>query len=475
MRTSLVGLAVLNLTACAVGPDFTPPRSPAADEYQPPGVSQSFVQDGEIAYRWWKIYRCAALDTLVDDALRASPTLTAARAALRQANELVKAQRATLFPTLQAAYAPTRERDAVGTLSPTLANAQPLFTLQTAQVSVSYMLDVFGGNRRQIESAQALADAERYDLEAAYVALSSNVVAAAMQEASLRAQLKANEDIVQGEREALEILNRQVALGSIAQTAALAQEAALAAAEAQLPPLRKQLALQRDLLAVLAGRSPGEPPAQSFALADLAVPERLPLSLPAQLVRQRPDVLSAEAQLHYATAQVGVAVADLLPQINLTATLGGASTSLGTLLASGNTFWSAGATLSQVLFAGGALWHHKLAADAALDQAGAQYRSVVLGALQNVADTLYALQFDAQAIAADERAEQAARRSLETTRATLALGSITYLDLLTAQEAESQALSALAQARGSQLADTAALFVALGGGWWTRPQQPQAR
>jgi NodT family efflux transporter outer membrane factor (OMF) lipoprotein len=392
----------------------------------------------------------------------------AAQAALRQANELVKAQRAVLFPTLQASYAPTRERD-TGTLSPTLASAQPLFTLQTAQVSVSYMLDVFGGNRRQIESAQATAQSQRYELEAAYLTLTSNVVAAAIQEASVRGQIEANETVVRTARDALDILNRQLALGSIPQTAVMAQEAALAAAEAQLPPLRKQLAMQRDLLAVLAGRSPGEPPAATFELKTLTVPKDLPVSLPSALVRQRPDVLAAEEQLHYATAQVGVSIADLLPQISLTGNLGGASTSLSTLLASGNTFWSVGASLSQTLFAGGALWHHKLAADAALDAAGAQYRTVVLGALQNVADTLNALQFDAEAVAADERAELAARHSLEATRASLTQGSITYLDLLNSEQAQAQALSNLEQARGSHLADTAALFVALGGGWWNRP------
>jgi NodT family efflux transporter outer membrane factor (OMF) lipoprotein len=469
MRIARLAVLLLMLSSCAVGPTFKQPRSPPTDRYTAGELPRSFASGADVPYEWWKVYDCAPLDALVDSALQGSPTVKAAQAALRQANELVKAQRATLFPTLQASYAPTRERDAVGTLSPTLASAQPLFTLQTAQVSVSYMLDVFGGNRRQIESAQASAQAQRYELEAAYLTLTSNVVAAAIQEAAVRAQIQANETVVRSARDALDILKQQLALGSIAQTAVMAQEAALAAAEAQLPPLRKQLAVQRDLLAVLAGRSPGEPPAQTFELSALRIPLDLPLSLPATLVRQRPDVLAAEEQLHYATAQVGVAIADLLPQVNLTATLGGASTSVSSLLASGNTFWSAGANLSQTLFAGGALWHHKLAADAALDEAGAQYRTVVLGALQNVADTLYALQFDAEAVAANERAEGAARHSLEATRAALTQGSITYLELLNAEQARAQALSNLEQARGNHLADTAALFVALGGGWWNRP------
>jgi NodT family efflux transporter outer membrane factor (OMF) lipoprotein len=473
MKIAIPCLSALGLAACAVGPNFNPPHSLPTDRYMAADAQPSFASGADVPYEWWAIYGSAALNDVVDDALRGSPTVKAAQAALRQANELVKVQRATLFPGLQASYAPSRQRNAVGTLAPTLASSQPLFTLQTAQVSVSYMLDVFGGNRRQIESAQAQADSQRYDLEAAYLTLTSNVVAAAIEEASLRAQIKANEDIVRGEHDALDILNRQLTLGSIAQTGVLAQEAVLAASEAQLPPLRKQLAIQRDLLAVLTGRSPGEPPAATFDLSALSVPKNLPVSLPSALIRQRPDVLAAEGQLHVASAQVGVAIADLLPQINLTATLGGASTSLSTLLASGNTFWSVGANLSQTLFAGGALWHHKLAADAALDEAGAQYRTVVLGALQNVADTLYALQYDAQAVEANERAEQAARHSLDTTHASLSQGSITYLDLLNAEQAQAQAVSNLEQARANYLADTAALFVALGGGWWNRPDHPR--
>jgi len=473
MKSAVLGLTLVALTSCAVGPNFKAPQSPATDRYTASDPPLSLASGADIPYEWWKIYGSTALDELVDSALHGNPTVTAAQAALRQANELVKVQRASLFPGLQASYSPMRERNAVGTLAPTLASNQPLFTLQTAQVSVSYMLDVFGENRRQIESARAQADDQRFELEAAYLTLTSNVVTAAIQEAALRAQIKANEDIVRGERDGLDILNRQLVLGSIAQTAVMAQQAALAVAEAQLPPLRKQLAMQRDLLAVLVGRSPGEPLPQTFELAALSVPKDLPLSLPAALVRQRPDVLAAEAQLHVATAQVGVAIADMLPQINLTATLGGASTRLSTLLASGNTFWSAGADLSQTLFAGGALWHRKLATDAALNQAGAQYRTVVLGALQNVADTLYALQFDAQAVEANQAAEQAARSSLEATHANLTQGSITYLDLLNAEQAQAQAISNLEQARANHLADTAALFVALGGGWWNRPAHAQ--
>ena len=248
----------------------------------------------------------------------------------------------------------------------------------------------------------------------------------------------------------------------------MAQETALAASEASLPALHKQLAQQEDLLAILTGRFPAETTPPAFDLTDLRLPQELPLSVPSKLVRQRPDVLEAEAQLHAASAQVGVAIADLLPQIAITAQAGGASTSPGTLFAAGNTFWSAGASLTQTLFAGGALWHHKLAADAALDQAGEQYRSVVLGAFQNVADTLRALELDADAVAAAERANAAATATLTATRRNVEIGASSYLALLNAQQAYQQAALNLAQALANRYADTAALFQALGGGWWSQ-------
>jgi NodT family efflux transporter outer membrane factor (OMF) lipoprotein len=465
-----VTLACIGLAACAVGPDFRPPQSPPTDRYTAAGaLPWAFAVEGaDVPYAWWSLYRSPELNAVVEAALRGSPTLQAARASLRQADELVEAQRAVLLPTLQAGYTPSRQRDAITTLSPTLSSAQPLYTLHTAQVSVSYLLDVFGGGRRQIESAQALADSQRFELEAAFLTLTSNVVTTAINEAAVREQIRSIESIVKSERDGLDILRQQVAIGAVAQTAVMAQEAALAAAEAQLPPLRKQLAAARDQLATLCGRSPGEPPAQMFELSALNVPQDLPLSLPSSLIRQRPDILAAEAQLHYATAQVGVATADLLPQFNLTATLGGTSTDLATLFAGGNVFWTAGASLSQTLFAGGALWHHKRAAQAALDQAGAQYRIVVLTALQNVADTLYALEYDSQAVAAEERADTAARQSLLVTRRSLVEGSISQLELLNAEQAQAQASVGLAQARANQLTDAAALYAALGGGWWQR-------
>ncbi len=471
------------LASCAVGPTFRRPAAPPVDRYTTQalpghtssaptldGAAQRFVPGQDIPAEWWKVFDSPALDALVAQALKQNPTIEAARAALRQANELGAAQRGALFPQLDAGYSVSREQNPIGTLAPTLSSGQELFTLHTAQLSISYLLDVFGLERRQLESQQALADAQRFELEAAYLTLTSNVVAAAVEEASLRAQIDATNAIARSEREAVQILRRQYELGAVAMTDVMAQESLLASTEATLPALEKQLAAQRDLLAVLAGRFPGEGVTQRFELSGLALPQDLPVSLPARLVRQRPDVLAAEAQLHAASAQVGVAIADLLPQVTLTGTAGGASTTIGSLFAAGNTFWTAGASLSQTLFAGGALWHRERAARAALDQAGAQYRGVVLAACQQVADTLHALELDADAVGANARATQAASDTLAATRRNVELGSSSYLALLSAEQAYQQATLTLAQARANRLADTAALFQALGGGWWNRSE-----
>ncbi len=474
-RALLLALAVGALPGCALGPDFKPPAAPKVSGYTveplPPQSgedAQKYVSGMDIPGQWWSLFRSSALNDLVQQSLRRNPTLQAAQATLRQANENVAAQRGSYFPAADASYALSRNRDATGTLQPVLNSGAPVYSLHTAQVSVSYVFDLFGHNRRQVESAQAQADSQRYQLEAAYLTLTANVVTAAIQEASLRAQIASTTQILDSERESARILRRQFELGSVAETDVMAQDAAVANLEATLPPLQKQLAEQRHLLAALAGRFPSDEPSQTFELGDLTLPLEVPVSVPATLVRQRPDVLSAEAQLHSASADVGVATANLFPQITLTGTKGGTSTQFNQLLSSGNTFWSVGGSITQTLFQGGTLLHEKRAAVAALDAAGAQYRAVVLGAFQNVADTLTALQLDADAVGANSKAERAAADSLNATRHNVELGLASYLALLTAQQTYSQAVLNLAQARANRYSDTAALLQALGGGWWNR-------
>jgi NodT family efflux transporter outer membrane factor (OMF) lipoprotein len=466
-------LGALWLCGCAVGPDFKAPEAPKVTDYLPAPLApqtgtdaQKYVAAMDLPGRWWTLFHSEALNELVQQALASNPTLKAAQASLRQADETAAAQRGSYYPTAQAGYDFSRNRDATGTLQPTLNSGAPVYNLHTAQVSVSYLFDVFGLHRRQVESAQALADAQRYQLEAAYLTLTSNVVTAAIQEASLRAQIEATMQILNSERDSTRILRRQLELGSLSQADVMAQESAVATQEATLPPLQKQLATQRHLLTALVGRFPSDEPRQQFELSRLTLPLEVPVSVPAALVRQRPDILAAEAQLHSASAELGVATANLFPQIAVTGNYGGTSTVFSQMFASGNTFWSIGGSLTQTLFQGDALIHQRRAAAAALDAAGENYRAVVLAAFQNVADTLTALLLDADAVNACVKAEQAAANSLNATRHNVELGLASYLALLSAQQSYSQAALNLAQARANRYSDTAALLQALGGGWW---------
>ena len=475
MRRLPLTVVVAALCSCAVGPDFKKPDAPPVKDYltQPPpeqtgADAQKYVAGQDIPGQWWTLFQSPALDELVQQSLKNNPTLQAAQATLRQANENVAAQKGAFFPKVQAEYDFSRNRDPTGTLQPALNSGAPVYNLHTAQVSVSYMFDFFGLERRQVESLQAQADSQRFQLEAAYLTLTSNVVTTAIQEASLRAQIAATTEIVNSERETARILRRQFELGSIAETDVMATDAALANLEATLPPLEKQLAVQRHQLAALAGRFPSDEPSQKFELDALTLPVEIPLSVPSGLVRQRPDVLSAEAQLHVASAELGVATANLFPQISLTAAAGGTSTIFSQLFSSGNTYWIVGGSLTQTLFAGGTLIHQRRAAVAALDAAGAQYRAVVLAAFQNVADALTALQLDADAVNANLKAAQSGADSLKATRHNVELGLASYLALLTAEQTYNQAVLNLAQARANRYSDTAALLQALGGGWWNR-------
>jgi NodT family efflux transporter outer membrane factor (OMF) lipoprotein len=475
MRRAWAWCAALGLCAC-VGPNFHRPAPPSVGRYTaeplppgtaaaagPGGAAQRFLMEQEVPRDWWTRFGSEELDALVTEALRANPSVQAAQAALRQAVEIVAAQRGAFFPNVQASFDPSRQRNAVGVLAPTLSSGTALFNLYTAQVSVSYVPDVFGANRRQVESLAALAEASRFQLDATYLTLTANVVTTAIQESGLRAEIAATERVVALEREALSVLRRELELGAIAEGDVFAQEAVLAQLEATLPPLHRQLQSSRDLLAVLTGHLPADFKPVRFELDQLSLPTDLPLGVPSQLVERRPDVRAAEAQLHAATAQVGVAIASLLPQVTITGNIGSSATAMGDLFKSGTGFWSAGASLTQTLFAGGTLIHRKRAADAALDQAGALYRSAVLTAFQNAADALHALDTDADALSAAARAESAAQKSLEVVRHQLELGSVSYLALVNAEQTYQQALISSVQARANRYADTAALFQALGG------------
>jgi NodT family efflux transporter outer membrane factor (OMF) lipoprotein len=473
---------VIALTGCAVGPNYHRPAAPTTDSYtaqkQPTVVGgaatnadtapadagmQTFVAGQEPPAQWWHEFGSADLDALVAEALRANPNVQAAEAALRQAQENVAAGRGAYFPQVQLTGDASRNRNAVQVLAPTLSSGAPIFNLYTPQVSVSYIPDLFGANRRQVESLQAQAEASGDEYDAAYLTLAANVVTAAVQEAGLRAQLAATRQIIDTESESVQVMQHQLDLGAIAEADLIAQESALAVLEAGLPPLQKSLDQQRDMLAVLTGHLPSDPPAAQFELDAITLPATIPLSLPSKLVERRPDVRAAEAQLHAATANVGVAIANMLPQITLSGSLGSVATTTGKIFAGQSEFWSAGASLSQTLFAGGTLLHRERAARAALDQAGDEYREAVLTAFQNVADALRALAADADAVQAADRAATLSQASLDIARRQYQIGAVNSLSLLIAQQTYQQALVNRAQARTSRYVDTAALFQALGG------------
>jgi NodT family efflux transporter outer membrane factor (OMF) lipoprotein len=479
MRSFALLAAAALLCGCTLGPDFKPPDAPKADAYLPDGPmdfvaggidgseAQRIVQDLDIPGQWWGVFQSAELNGLIEQALHANPDIRAAAAALRVARENARAQRATLFPTLQGNFGASANQVPTILSAPT-ADGNYSYGLFTLGLSLTYNLDLWGANRRSIESLEALAEAQCFQLEGAYLSLASNVVAAAILEASLRAQIEATERIIATQRGTLDILNRQSGLGAVTGADIAAQQAALAQVEATLPPLQKALAQQRNLLATLIGRFPNQSLIERFRLADLRLPQELPLSLPSKMVVQRPDVRAAEANLHSASAQVGVATANQFPNITLNAGIATQALTIGTLFGPALPASVAGANVLQTLLDGGALAAKKRAAQAGLEQADAQYRSTVLTAFRNVADTLRALEYDALALKAAVAAEQATATSLTIARRRLELGDTTYIFVLTAELAHQQAALNRVQAQAARFTDTAALFQALGGGWWNR-------
>ncbi len=470
------------LAGCAVGPDFKPPAAPANSSYAPalldstPGItnvtggeSQHFLSGGDLPGEWWVLFRSKPLNDLIELALSNNPSLKAGQAALAVARENVLVQKGSYFPTLSGAFSAARQKTSEE-ISPTPNSGQLYFSLYTPQVSASYVPDVFGLNRRMVESVKAEEGQARFALAATHITLSANVAEAAIQEAALRGQIEATRQMVVINSNMLQTLREQFAKGYAARADVAAQESQLAQTEATLPPLLKQLAQQRDLLAALAGLFPGQELTGEFDLGSLQLPQELPVSLPSQLVAQRPDVRQAEENLHAASAQVGIAVANRLPTITLSADLGAMALEAGKMFSSGNGFWTLAGSVAQPIFEGGALLHKERAARAAYTQAAEQYRAAVLAAFQNVADSLHALQQDASGLKAAAAAQAAARVSLDLARKQFEAGYSSYLTLLNAEQAEQQAMLNLVQAQASRYADTVALFQALGGGWWHRAE-----
>ena len=509
IRTGFAAAFVIGvlLSACAVGPDFLRPEPPKKAGYAPKslpagtasaavygGDVQHFIEGRDIPFDWWTAFQCPALNALVEQALRANPTIEQAKAALKQAQEYVYAQQGYFYPTVQASYEYARYKVA-GNLAASVApgvqgngtaitafqnptnnptveggrhNKPLFFGFHTAQFTVGYTPDVFGLNRREVESLEAQAAVQRYELEATYITLAANVVAAAIQEVSVRTEIAAVNKIIEINTKGLELLRAQQKAGYAMGIDVAAQEAALAAAKALLPPLQSQFEQTRDLIRALVGNLPNEDVDQKFELSSLHLPTDLPLSIPSKLVEQRPDVGAAAEQLRQTNAEVGIAVANRLPIFSLTGATGGTATVFDQMFAPGGPFWTIIGNVTGTVFDGFTLLHQERAADQALYQAAAQYRSTVIAAYQDVADTLHALVSAADELSAANEAERAAKKTLDLTRAQMGAGYVNYLVLLQAEQTYEQALLTLVQAQTTRFGDTAALFEALGGGWWNR-------
>jgi len=471
-RRLLLGTAgVLTLAlagGCAVGPKVQVPAAvpqrygaEALPEATAGGDAQRFLQGRDVPAQWWNAFGSPELTRRVEAALAHSPTVASAQAALRRAREDVVVAGGTLYPSVDAAAGYTREKG-----GPVLgAPGDPTYTVYSASLNVSYKLDLFGAGRKGVEAAEAAADLRRWLLAGTYLSLASNVTTATIQEGSLGAQLQAGEEVLRLLQEQEAVTRQQVAIGTRAEGDLLALATQVAAAQAQLPPLRQQLEAVRNRLGVYLGRFPSESGLGTVGLDALTLPKELPVSLPSHLVRQRPDVLAAEAGLRVATAQVGIATANLLPQITLGGTLGSQASRSQDLFRGPSFAWSAGLNLLQPLFHGGSLRAQKRGAEAGLEQSVAEYKVTVLNAFANVADALGALQYDAQALDAQTAAEQTAARSLELVRAQYRIGSASYLQLLDATRQWNLARMGLIRSKAARLSDTAALYAALGGAW----------
>ena len=489
LRRTTMGLAVgLALAGCAVGPDFKTPDAPAnaGNSFTPgapvaetaaaktfAGDAQKFVAGKDIPADWWTMFHSAELDQLVRAALEHNPSMAGAQAALRQAEENYKADSGNLlYPNVNGQLGAERERaSAVSTFTP----SGEVFNVYSASVNVSYTIDAFGATRRELENSRAAVDYQRYQLEATYLTLSSNVVVTAIREAAARAQLKATNEVLDSQLKELAVIEKQFAIGAVPRTTLLTQRNQVAQTRATIPALEKQVAQAGHQLSVYVGKLPSEAGMPEFTLESLHLPQELPLSLPSNLVRQRPDIRASEALLHEASAQVGVATANLYPQITLSGSWGSQALHPNGLFSGNASYWSIGGGLLQPLFNGGALNAKRRAAIAAYDLANSQYQSTVLNAFQNVADTLRALESDADTLKAQVEVETTARESMDLSTRQFHLGGISYLVLLDAERNYQQSHVALVQAQAARYSDTAALFQALGGGWWNKPALAQAQ
>jgi len=467
-------VSFLGMIGCAVGPDFVRPEPPRVERYtygaEPTvttpaeGQAQRFEVNATVVADWWRLFNSSKLDDVVKEAMANNQTLQAAQASLRQSQDNLRAGYGVFYPQLDATFDAARLKS-----SPVRFNGNAtssIFNLYTLAGTVSYALDVFGGNRRAVENLQAQVGFQRYTLLGTYLALSGNIVNTVIAAVAYRAEIEATEQLISAEKEQIRITEAQVEAGTVPYVNVLSINSQLAATEATIPLLQQKLSQADHLLAILVGRSPAEWTSPRFDLADLTLPIDLPITLPSELVRQRPDILAAEAQLHSASAEIGVATAALFPSFTLNGTGGLNNTSITSLFTSASSFWSLGANVAAPLFHGGTLLSQRAAAIEGYRESLANYRQSVLSAFAQVADTLRALEHDADALQAQSNAVQTAEEALRLIQANYQAGIANYLQVLIANGQYHQAKIAYFQVLAQRFQDTVALFVALGGGWW---------
>jgi NodT family efflux transporter outer membrane factor (OMF) lipoprotein len=471
-RCGAVALPVL-MCGCAAGPNFVRPSAPAVTHYgyhEDPSVTQAaqgtaqrFAPGTMPVANWWQLFNSGKLNAIVDDALARNPGLEAARASLRQSQDGLRSGYGSFFPQVDADASATRQRYPPIKLGQHAPSS--VFNLFTLSASVSYALDVFGGERRLIESLKGQVDLQRANEQATRLMLASNIVNTVIARAAYESEIEATQQLIDLQREQVGLAEIQSQAGVVPYSTVLSLQSQLASYQATIPLLQQKLSQSDDLLATLAGYLPAEWNAPEIGLADLTLPSDLPVSLPSELVRQRPDILMAEATSHAASASIGVATAAMLPSFNLSGGYGVNGLTTGTLMAASGRAWNLGANATAPVFQGGTLWFKRKAAIDNYQQASALYRATVLAAFAQVADTLRALDHDAAALEAQDAALQEAKQALHLVQTNYQAGLSTYLDVLNADAQYHQAAINDLQTTALRYQDTVALFAALGGGW----------
>lgn len=479
-----VGLAAL-VAGCTLGPDFLKPKAPVQKTYDAAGTpnppapgknetAQHFALGKKIADDWWTLFHSKELDLMLEDAIAGNLTVVAAQANLAQARETVNAAAGGLYPHVGFQTEAERQRFNFAALG--IKGFPPaIFDTFTIGPSISYDLDPFGGIKRRVEQEAALAEAEEYRLDGAYLTVTGNVVSQAVAIASVRAQMNAVDDIIASDAENLRLVETEFKAGEATQIDIESATSQLATDRTLLPPLRQQLSVARHAMAVLAGKSPADWAPPDFDLADLVLPEEVPVSLPSQLVHQRPDIMASEAQLHAATAGIGIATAALYPDLTLSGMIGQSAARTGQLFVPASNVWNIAAQLTAPIFEGGTLEAQKQAAEHAFDAAYANYQQTVLTSFGQIADLLQALNHDAEQLQQQKLALESADASLHLVRKTYAVGSAGLLQVLDAQRLYEQARLGYVRAEAQRYLDTVQLFVAMGGGWEKWHQQELAK